>query len=45
MEEIAWDVKEQVFAQSVRELGIADYNPQQELFRNIRKELTSQIED
>ena len=45
MEEIAWDVIEQVFSQTVREAGIVDYNLQQEIFSDIKKELTCQIEE
>jgi hypothetical protein len=45
MEEIAWDVIEQVFTQTVREFGISDYNLQQVILSDIRKELTCQIED
>ncbi len=45
MEEIAWDVIEQVFTQTVKESGISDYNLQQVIFSNIKKELTSQIEE
>lgn len=44
MEEIAWDVIEQVFSQTVREAGISDYRLQQEVFSDIKKELTCQIE-
>ncbi len=44
MEEIAWDVIEQVFAQTVKESGISDYSLQQVIFSDIRKELTCQIE-
>jgi hypothetical protein len=44
MEEIAWDVIEQVFSQTVRESGISDYNLQQKIFSDIKKELTCQIE-
>ncbi len=44
MEEIAWDVIEQVFAQTVKESGITDYGLQQTIFNSIRKELTCQIE-
>jgi|GEM_PF-6378419 hypothetical protein len=44
MEEIAWDVIEQVFAQTVKEAGISDYNFQQRIFSDIKKELTYQIE-
>lgn len=44
MEEIAWDVIEQVFAQTVKESGISDYGLQQTIFNNIKKELTCQIE-
>ncbi|HKU32366.1 MAG TPA: hypothetical protein VJR22_00790 [Candidatus Nitrosotalea sp.] len=44
MEEIAWDVIEQVFTQTVKESGISDYSLQQSIFSDIRKELTSQIE-
>jgi hypothetical protein len=45
MEEIAWDVIEQVFAQTVREDGIYDYGLQQKIFGDIKKELTCQIEE
>ena len=45
MEEIAWDVIEQVFSQTVREAGISDYRLQQKIFSDIKKELTSQIEE
>lgn len=45
MEEISWDVIEQVFSQTVRETGIVDYNLQQTIFSNIKKELTCQIEE
>ena len=45
MEEIAWDVIEQVFAQTVREAGISDYSLQQKIFSDIKKELTCQIEE
>ncbi|MFZ1077626.1 MAG: hypothetical protein WAN47_09400 [Nitrosotalea sp.] len=45
MEEIAWDVIEQVFSQTVRETGIVDYNLQQKIFSDIKKELTCQIEE
>ncbi len=45
MEEIAWDVIEQVFSQTLRETGIVDYNLQQKIFSDIKKELTCQIED
>ena len=44
MEEIAWDVIEQVFAQTVKESGISDYGLQQSIFSDIKKELTCQIE-
>lgn len=44
MEEIAWDVIEQVFAQTVKESGITDYGLQQIIFSDIKKELTCQIE-
>ena len=44
MEEIAWDVIEQVFAQTVKEAGITDYGLQQIIFSDIKKELTCQIE-
>ena len=44
MEEIAWDVIEQVFAQTVKKSGISDYNLQQKIFSDIKKELTCQIE-
>ena len=46
MEEIAWDVIEQVFTQTVREEdGISDYTLQQKIFSDIKKELTCQIEE
>lgn len=46
MEEIAWDVIEQVFSQTVREeTGISDYSLQQKIFSDIKKELTCQIEE
>jgi hypothetical protein len=45
MEEIAWDVIEQVFTQTVRESGISDYCLQQKIFSDIKKELTCQIEE
>lgn len=45
MEEISWDVIEQVFSQTVRETGIVDYSLQQTIFSNIKKELTCQIEE
>ncbi|MDE1726436.1 MAG: hypothetical protein KGH89_04145 [Thaumarchaeota archaeon] len=45
MEEIAWDVIEQVFSQTAREAGIIDYNLQQNIFSDIKKELTCQIEE
>ncbi|HJT09586.1 MAG TPA: hypothetical protein VJ771_02270 [Candidatus Nitrosotalea sp.] len=45
MEEIAWDVIEQVFSQTVREAGISDYRLQQEIFSDIKNELTCQIEE
>ncbi len=45
MEEIAWDVIEQVFSKTVREAGISDYNLQQKIFSDIKKELTHQIEE
>ncbi len=45
MEEIAWDVIEQVFSQTVREAGIVDYGLQQKIFSDIKKELTCQIEE
>ncbi|MDE1815991.1 MAG: hypothetical protein KGI11_05485 [Thaumarchaeota archaeon] len=45
MKEIAWDVIEQVFSQTVREAGISDYRLQQEIFSDIKKELTCQIEE
>jgi cell division ATPase FtsA len=45
MEEIAWDVIEQVFSQTVRETGIVDYTLQQKIFSDIKKELTCQIEE
>ena len=45
MEEIAWDVIEQVFSQTVREAGISDYRLQQKIFSDIKKELTCQIEE
>ena len=45
MEEIAWDVIEQVFSQTVREAGIVDYYLQQEIFSDIKKELTCQIKE
>ena len=45
MEEIAWDVIEQVFSQTVREAGISDYSLQQKIFSEIKKELTCQIEE
>jgi CRISPR/Cas system CSM-associated protein Csm2 small subunit len=45
MEEISWDVIEQVFSQTVRETGIIDYNLQQKIFSDIKKELTCQIEE
>ena len=46
MEEIAWDVIEQVFTQTVREeTGISDYSIQQKIFSDIKKELTCQIEE
>lgn len=45
MEEIAWDVIEQVFSQTLRETGIVDYNLQQKIFSDIKKELTCQIEE
>ena len=45
MEEIAWDVIQQVFNQTVREAGISDYTLQQKIFSNIKKELTCQIEE
>ncbi|MDE1863374.1 MAG: hypothetical protein KGI33_10765 [Thaumarchaeota archaeon] len=45
MEEISWDVIEQVFSQTVKETGIVDYNLQQAIFSDIRKELTCQIEE
>lgn len=44
MEGIAWDVIEQVFAQTVKKSGISDYNLQQKIFSDIKKELTCQIE-
>ncbi|TLY04587.1 MAG: hypothetical protein E6K87_02855 [Thaumarchaeota archaeon] len=44
MEEIAWDVIQQVFSQTVKEAGISDYTLQQKIFSNIKKELTCQIE-
>ncbi|MGI0007758.1 MAG: hypothetical protein ACREAR_07170 [Nitrosotalea sp.] len=44
MEEIAWDVIEQVFAQTVKEAGITDYGLQQIIYNDIKKELTCQIE-
>ena len=45
MEEIAWDVIQQVFSQTVREAGISDYTLQQKIFSDIKKELTCQIEE
>ncbi len=46
MEEIAWDVIEQIFSQTVREeAGISDYTLQQKIFSDIKKELTCQIEE
>jgi len=45
MEEIAWDVIEQVFSQTVREAGISDYRLQQKIFSDIKNELTCQIEE
>ncbi len=45
MEEIAWDVIEQVFSQTVKETGISDYTLQQKIFSDIKKELTCQIEE
>ncbi|MDE1765879.1 MAG: hypothetical protein KGI27_06345 [Thaumarchaeota archaeon] len=45
MEEISWDVIEQVFSQTVRETGIVDYSLQQKIFSDIKKELTCQIEE
>ncbi len=45
MEEIAWDVIEQAFSQTVREAGIVDYNLQQKIFSDIRAELAHQIEN
>jgi hypothetical protein len=45
MEEIAWDVIEQVFSQTVMEAGIVDYTLQQRIFSDIKKELTCQIEE
>ena len=45
MEEISWDVIEQVFSQTLRETGIVDYNLQQQIFSDIKKELTCQIEE
>jgi hypothetical protein len=44
MEEIAWDVIEQIFSKTVSEAGISDYNLQQKIFRDIKEELTHQIE-
>ena len=45
MEEIAWDVIEQVFTQTVKEYGISYYRLQQKIFSEIKSELTHQIED
>ncbi len=45
MEEISWDVIEQVFNQTVREDGIIAYNLQQNIFSDIKKELTCKIEE
>jgi hypothetical protein len=45
MEEIAWDVIEQIFSKTAREAGISDYNLQQKIFRDIKEELTHQIEE
>lgn len=45
MEEISWDVIEQVFSQTIRETGIVDYSLQQKIFSDIKKELTCQIEE
>lgn len=45
MEEIAWDVIQQVFSQTVKEAGISDYTLQQKIFSDIKKELTYQIEE
>ncbi|HJU14775.1 MAG TPA: hypothetical protein VJ792_10010 [Candidatus Nitrosotalea sp.] len=45
MEEIAWDVIQQVFSQTVREAGISDYGLQQKIFSDIKNELTCQIEE
>lgn len=45
MEEISWDVIEQVFSQTVKEDGIVDYNLQQKIFSDIKKELTCKIEE
>ena len=45
MEEIAWDVIEQVFSQTLKETGIVDYSLQQKIFSDIKKELTCQIEE
>ncbi|MGI0072619.1 MAG: hypothetical protein ACREA3_02260 [Nitrosotalea sp.] len=45
MEEIAWDVIEQVFTQTAKESGISDYRLQQKIFSDIKDELTHQIED
>ena len=45
MEEIAWDVIQQVFSQTVSEAGISDYTLQQKIFSDIKKELTCQIKE
>jgi len=45
MEEIAWDVIEQIFSKTARESGISDYNLQQKIFMDIKEELTHQIEE
>ncbi|MGQ0795411.1 MAG: hypothetical protein ACT4N5_04410 [Nitrosopumilaceae archaeon] len=45
MEEIAWDVIEQVFSKTIRELGITDYGMQQRIFSDIKKELTGQLKE
>jgi hypothetical protein len=45
MEEIAWDVIEQIFSKTASEAGISDYNIQQKIFGDIKEELTSQIKE
>ncbi|HXV38862.1 MAG TPA: hypothetical protein VD699_04755 [Nitrosopumilaceae archaeon] len=45
MEEIAWDVIEQVFSKTIREAGISDYGLQQKIFSDIKTELIVQLKE